>query len=159
MNTLKKLLLATTVICIAVTPALAKRHGGDGFMGHKGQGGMKMEMLKIALDLTEQQETEIQQIIDEQRKSTEPLREQVHANREAIRVVMDQDTLNEGQLHALMQEQSKLHTEMMVGKHATKTKIDQVLTPEQQQKHDELREARKERRGHKRLARNQQTQQ
>ena len=157
MMNLKKLLLAATVVCIAVTPALAKRHGGDGLMGHKGQGGMKLEMFKVALDLTEQQEVEIQQIIDAQREMTEPLREQVRANRVAIREVMDQETLNEAQLETLMHEQSKLHTEMMVGKHATKAKIDQVLTPEQQQKHQELRDVRKERRGHKRLARNQQT--
>lgn len=159
MMNLKKLFLAAAVVCIAVTPAIAKRHGGDGFMGQNGQGGMKLEMLKVALDLTEQQEAEIQQIISTQREKVDPLREQVRANREAIHEVMEQDVLNEEQLHALVQEQSKLHTEMMVGKHATKAKIDQVLTPEQQQKHEELREIRKEHRGNKRLARHQQAQQ
>lgn len=155
MNNLKGLLLAVTVICIAAAPALAKRHGGEGLTGHQGQGTKQMNMLKVALDLSEQQQTEIQQIIAEQQKKAAPLREQVRANREAVREVMVQAALDEGKLQALMQEQSELRTEMMIEKHATQAKVSQVLTPEQQQKHEELRQVRKEHRAQKRLARQQ----
>ena len=155
MKNLRNVFLALAITGIIAAPALAKQYGGDGFMGHKGQKGMNVERLKVALDLTDQQQADIQQIINQQREKAQPAREQAQNNRDAIRDVMDQETLDETKLQALMQEQSKLRTEMMIERHATKAKIDQVLSPEQKQKHDELRELRQEHRQHKKMARQQ----
>ena len=85
MKSYKKVLLALAVVCLASTPVLAKRFGDSGFTGHKGQGGMRIETLKVALDLTEQQQAEIQQIVNEQRENSQPLREEMQTRREAIR--------------------------------------------------------------------------
>ena len=153
MKTLRKVFLALAIVSIAAVPVLAKQHGGDGFMKHKGHKGMNMERLKVALDLTEQQQADIQQIINQQREKVQPVREQAQLNRDGIRELMDQENLDEAKLQALMQEQSKLRTEMMIERHATRAKIDQVLTPEQRQKHEELRELRQGQKKHKRFAR------
>lgn len=155
MTHLKKIVLAAVIIALASTPALAKRPGGEGDFRHYGKMHQNFEMLKVALDLTPQQQEEIQQIIAKKKESTMPLRTQVHENKDALRKIMDKEVLNESQLQVLMQEKANLQTEMMIEKHELKTKIDALLTPEQQLKHAELRKLRMERKGQRRFAKGQ----
>jgi len=75
------------------------------------------------------------------------LREETKLNREALRAVFDAEVLDEPRLRELINTQAKLQADMMVAKHATRDKIDQILTPEQQKKHEDFRQQRMEKKG------------
>lgn len=148
MNYFKTLILALIVTSLAVIPAYAKRFGQEGCFEQGGKGERHLAKVREELELTTQQEEQIQAIIVEQRKASADLRDKVHANREAIRNIFDQDILDESRLQELAQVQAGLQTELMITRHATRAKIDKILTPEQQQKHAELRQQHKDNRGY-----------
>ncbi len=147
MYNLKTLACATLLIILAVTPAYAKRHGCDGPFEHDGKGPEHSERFKQALDLTAQQETDLKKIHVESKEETTSLREETKLNREALRAVFDAEVLDEPRLRELINTQAKLQADMMVAKHATRDKIDQILTSEQQKKHKEFRQQRMEQKG------------
>lgn len=152
MKHINRIVLTLAIIALSAAPVFAKPHGGEGALGQGGKGHRNLEMLKLALDLTPQQQEDIQRVVAESRENSSELREKVHANKTALRDVMDENILNESQLEALLQEKTRLHKEMMIERHTTKAKINELLTPQQQSKHQELRQSRMERRGHKRFA-------
>ena len=150
MHNLKALVFATLLISLAVAPAYAKRHGWDGSFDHDGKGPEHSEQFKRALDLTPQQEADLKRIHNASKEETASLRQETKANSGAIRSVFEAEILDELRLRELTSEQAKLHADMMIEKHATREKVDQILTPEQQKKHKEFRQQRMERRGHRR---------
>lgn len=139
MNSLKILTLALLITSLTIAPAFAKRHGCDSQFDHDGKKPRQAERFKQALDLTPQQETDIQGIRSESRERTATLREATKANREAIRENFGAEALDETRLRELSREQAELRADMMIAKHAMRAKINQVLTPEQQSKHKEFR--------------------
>ena len=147
MNNLRFLTLALLITSLAIAPAFAKRHGCDNQFNHDGKRTGQIEQLKQALDLTPQQEVDIQEIRSASREQTASLREATQANREAIRESFGADTLDETRLRELIRAQAELRTDMMIAKHATRSKINQTLTPAQQSKHKEFRQQRMEQRG------------
>lgn len=149
MNYSKTFILALIVTSMAVAPAFAKRFGPEDCFEQGGKGKQHFAKISEALELTTQQEEQIQAIIAGQREATADLREKVQANRDAMHGIFDQEALDESRLQELTREQAELHTELMIAKHATRTKIDKLLTPEQQQKHAELRQQRRDHREHR----------
>jgi Spy/CpxP family protein refolding chaperone len=152
MYKLKTLALALLLTSLVIAPAFAKRHGGSGPCDHDGKGTGQIEQLKLVLDLTPQQETEIKGVFAESREKMAPLREKKHANKEAIHNIVDADVLDEPRLRELVREQTELHADMMIARHATRSRVNQILTPEQQEKRKALRQQRMEHKGSRRCA-------
>jgi Spy/CpxP family protein refolding chaperone len=145
MHNLKYLTLALLLITLATTPAFAKP-GQCGKACENGeQQATRLEHLKERLDLTAQQEAEIKEILASTEAKNEALREEKRVTREELREISRADTLDESRLRELVRKQSDQRTDMMIAKHATRTRINQVLTPEQQEQHEAFRQQRQER--------------
>lgn len=150
MYSLKRLALSLLLISLAIAPAYAKRHGFGDPLDHDGKGPGQIERLKQALDLTHQQEASLKGIHTESKEKTAVMREEAEANREAIKNVFDAEILDEPRLRELTSEQAKLRSDLIIEKHAMREKVNQVLTPEQQTKHEEFRQQRMKSKGQRR---------
>ena len=139
-------ILALTVLItsLAIAPAYAKRHAWDNPSQHVGKKYGQTERLKRQLDLTAQQQTELKAIRTESRERTASLREEAAENRVAIRDLLDAEDLDEPRLRELTREQAERHADQMVAKHGMRANVNQILSPEQQKKFEELRRQRAE---------------
>jgi Spy/CpxP family protein refolding chaperone len=149
MHNLKYLTLALLLVTLAITPSLAKPGQCDKSYENGEQQATRLEHLKERLDLTAQQETEIKEILASTKENNEALHEEKRVTREELREISGADTLDESRLRQLVRKQSDQRADMMIAKHATRTRINQVLTPEQQEQHEAFRQQRQERRGAK----------
>jgi protein CpxP len=147
MQNLRTLVVALLLTSLTVTPAFAKRNGCENFGEKGGQREGRIEQLKERLDLTEQQEADIKEIMAASKEGKEARREETRTTREAIREMSRAETLDESRLRELVRKQSDQRADMMIARHATRARINAVLTPEQQEKHEAFREHRQERRG------------
>ena len=147
MYKLKYLTLALLLATLAITPAFAEP-GQCGKACEKGeQQATRLEHLKERLDLTAQQETEIKEILASTKAKNEALHEEKRVTRKELREISRAETLNVSRLRELVRNQSDQRADMMIAKHATRTRINQVLTPEQQEQHEAFRQQKQERRG------------
>lgn len=119
--------------------------GKRGF-GKKGFGkrGGHARMFR-ALDLTEEQKTQIRQIRQASREKIQPIREQMKANRQRLAELSAGGTFDQAQVQAVAAQQGSLTAQMIVERESVKSQIFQILTPEQKAKAAELREQRKQR--------------
>jgi len=147
MHNLKYLTLALFLATLAITPAFAKpgQHGKACENGE--QQATRLEQLKERLDLTAQQETEIKEILATSKEKNEALREEKRTTRKELQEISRAETLDESRLRKLVRKQSDQRADMMIAKHATRTRINQVLSTEQQEQHEAFRQQRQERRG------------
>lgn len=147
MHKLRILVVSLLLTSLAIAPALAKRYACENFSEKGEQREGRFEQIKENLELTEQQAAEINEIIASNKEKNEVLREEKRATREAIREMSRAETLDESQLRALLRKQADQKADRMIEKHATRARINEVLTPEQQDKHAALRQQRYEQRG------------
>ncbi len=147
MYNLKHLTLALLLATLAITPAFAKPGQCGKACEKGGQQATRLEHLKERLDLTAQQETEIKEILASTKAKNEALHEEKRVTRKELREISRAETLNVSRLRELVRNQSDQRADMMIAKHATRTRINQVLTPEQQEQHEAFRQQKQERRG------------
>jgi len=116
--------------------------GGDGFFGsHGGPGFLRMlPRLAAHLELTEEQQTQIEAIVDAAQTEIEPLREQAQTERETFREGHEPGDFDEATFRAHFETQAQLHVEMQLIGSEMKSSVFNVLTPEQQAELLELRE-------------------
>jgi len=120
---------------------------GGGFFGGHGPGieGF-LDHAAVMLDLSEDQEGQIEAIIDESRPAIEALREQAGEARRQFHETFDPGAFDEGAVTAFAQGQSELHSQMMVLGLQTFSQVWSVLTPEQREQLEEMRTKMQERR-------------
>ncbi len=147
MHNLKHLTLALLLVTLAITPAFAKPGQCDKACENGEQQATRLEHLKERLDLTAQQEAEIKEILASTKAKDEALREKNRMTSKAFREISRAETLDESRLRELVRKQSDQRADMMIAKHATRNRINQVLTPEQQEQHETFRQQRQERKG------------
>jgi protein CpxP len=120
---------------------------GGGFFGGHGPGFENfLDHAACMLDLTDEQQTQIQAVIDESAPQMEALHEQAAEAREAFHETFDPGAFDEAAATAFAQGQSDLHAQMMVLGMRTHSRIWSVLTPEQREQLEERRAERQERR-------------
>ena len=115
--------------------------GGQGamtFEHHEERMGSKLEMMGTILDLTAAQKTEIEALYSKQWQEHQQLREQMHANRDAMRETQNPGDFNEADFRAKAAERAELKTDMMVEKAKLRQQVYNLLTPEQKEKADTL---------------------
>jgi len=149
MHNLKYLTLALLLVALAITPAFAKSGQCDKARENGEQQATRLEHLKERLDLTAQQEAEIKEILASTKVNNEALHEEKRVTREELREITRADTLDESRLRELVRKQSDQRADMMIAKYATRTRINQVLTPEQQEQQEAFRQQKQEHRGAK----------
>lgn len=116
----------------------------ESFLLDAGEGGhpfVRRIMARIAehLDLTGAQKTEIKSIISAERPLVEPLVRQLAATRKQLRNVSKNGNFDEAQVRSLASQQAQTVAELIVAKERVKSKIYNVLTPEQRAKAEKLR--------------------
>jgi len=94
--------------------------------------------LATALDLTDEQEAQIEAIIAAERPAMRPLREQIREGRSELRNLSRQGAFDEAAVREVASRLAETKTEMMVARTRVKSKIFAVLTPEQQELAEKL---------------------
>jgi protein CpxP len=119
----------------------------------KGKGrhsGHRLEMMAEVLDLTDEQRTQIKEIVAAEWKATKPLVRQLREKHKELREATQGVAFDEAAVRGLAAGQAETVTELIVAKARAKSKIFAVLTPEQQAKAEKIRPLWEGRRGHRR---------
>ena len=98
-------------------------------------------MARIAerLGLTEAQKTEIKSILVAERPVAEPLLRQLAATRKQLRDASRNGSFDEAQVRSLATQQAQTLAELIVTKERVKSKVYNVLTPEQRARAEKMR--------------------
>jgi protein CpxP len=123
-----------TAILLAVAAGLTASvyaQGPHGGFGHR-NGWMLTHMTK-QLNLTEAQQTQIKNILADERTRTKPLVQQLRQNQQAQNAKID-GSFDETQVRAFANNQAQIMRDLIIEKQRTKSQIYSVLTPDQRQK-------------------------
>lgn len=143
--------LTLIIIALLTVPAFAKRSGFSDMPRHEDRHMERIDHLSQILELTPEQQARVTDIITERRENMLKHREAVKNNREEIRGILDSETLDQGRLRELVDAQAELKLDRMTDQHRVRSEINQVLTPEQQEKHQAMQAMRQHHQGgHKR---------
>ncbi len=137
-------------VALISAPAFAKRHAWTDIHSDNSKPTERIEKLKRRLDLTPDQEAAIREIIIENRKKTDKQRDLKEATREEVRELMNADTLNKERLRELLHAQAEQRLVGMASRYETRTAINQLLTPEQQEKSQLWQQIKRDRKGFRR---------
>jgi periplasmic protein CpxP/Spy len=123
--------------------------GGQGFgrghWGHRGHRGFRSRLFS-QLNLTDAQKAQMKQFRQNFRESTKVLREDLRAKRGELRQAQQGDTFNEALTMQKLNEISALQVKMMGEQFKLKQEISSVLTPEQKNQLEQMREQMKAKR-------------
>lgn len=98
-----------------------------------------MKRMAARLELTEPQQEEIHTLIEAQMPTIKPLISQLMDSRKRLAEINDGDTFQEAETRSLVEQQSKALNELLVIKERLRHQINQVLTPDQRTKAEEMR--------------------
>lgn len=127
-----------TLVLTGMLGGIAYATGRDRGPGHFR--GFFIQRMAAQLGLSEEQQTQIRQILEEERTTTEPLRQQLKATHDQLRALGTDGVFNEVQVRVLAQQQAQTMTELIVAKERTKARIAAVLTPEQRERAKQMLE-------------------
>lgn len=127
---------AAAALAFGSFAVVAKAQGPRG--GHDGPGPL-MGMIGTAIGLTDAQKAEIKSIFETARTNNASLREEMKASREAEKAAVKAGK-SDAELAQLAASYSQLHTRLHTVRLQTEAKVYKVLTPEQREKADKLKE-------------------
>ncbi len=143
----------TTILILTFSAALATfavaGGPGKGVEFHKSgipRSEGHLERMSVMLDLTKEQKTRIAEILETSRQTTAQTREQVRTDREALRSTQRANAYDQEKVREMAHRLADSRVEMMQERHHIRQQIDAVLTPDQLQKKNEMRELHDQRR-------------
>jgi Spy/CpxP family protein refolding chaperone len=146
------LILSTVLVLVAAGGAILFAQG-PGPRGPRGGGpGMGGGLPLRALELTEAQRAQVQQLVQQHREATRALVERAQAARAAERQAMEAIPFNESQIRAATSATAEIEADLAVQQARLQSEIHGLLTAEQQQRLQKIR-ADREARMKERLAR------
>ncbi|HEY6064552.1 MAG TPA: Spy/CpxP family protein refolding chaperone [Thermoanaerobaculia bacterium] len=134
-------LLFALGVAVASAQDDSHRHGRMGPFGMHGL---------ARLDLTEAQKADVKRIMESRKATFETLRERIRADRDALDSVADSSSPNTSAVGAAYLKVRADREAMRAEHKATMDQIRSVLTPEQQQKLDTMKQEREKRFGERR---------
>lgn len=154
-------IIAITAMALAIPmSAQAGHHGGDEKKPHSEMrhhphsdqyGGMRMLQ---KLDLTETQQTKIDQIMKQQKETMKAAMADRRAQREDMKALVEQDTFDAAKAERLIAQQQDRERASKLGMLRTQHEIYKVLTPEQREKAKVMRAEWKEKMNERRNRKN-----
>jgi periplasmic protein CpxP/Spy len=142
MKNLAMKMMAVLVVLLLI-PATGFAAGeGWGKRGEMG-GGKHLARMASALDLTEDQKSQIRTIWTSEREKIAPLRQQMRENRQQIHQEALAVPFDEAAVRTLAAAQAEARTEMIVAHARVKNQVHAVLTPEQREKAEQFWQERK----------------
>ena len=148
----RTIVLTVALAAMVAIPAVAPAQGGfggpgrghHGPAGHFGPGGPDLgfwvERIGARIDLTEDQEAQIEAILEASRPAIERASEALRAGRDEWQASHEPGEFDEAAFRAHLAAQSELHADLMVAIHAAKAQVFGVLTPEQREELESMRE-------------------
>lgn len=130
------------IFAFAQGPEPGGRRGGP--FGPPGQGPMLMLPLR-QLGLSDAQQQQVRQLLQQYREQTRNLVDQVRAAEDARRTAVETVPVDEGRIRAAMEQLLDRQTELAIQQARLHSDIRALLTPEQQQQLEKLREEREAR--------------
>jgi Spy/CpxP family protein refolding chaperone len=133
-------IIAIIVLIAGGIFVLAQRAEKGGFGWH-GRG----EMMFHALNLTDEQKTQVKQIMDASKAKVEPIREQLKANHEKLEAATANGAFDEAQVTTIANEQAGLASQLIVERERAKSQVFALLTDDQKAKASEMKAKMQER--------------
>ncbi len=121
-----------TTLVVARSVRATEMHGGGMFSGHM------VRFFIDYLDLSDAQQTQVQQILAKDKPALQPLMQQMHQNRQQMRQLIENGTFDETKARALASQQTQTVTELAVQKAKMESDLYQVLTADQKTKLDKF---------------------
>jgi len=109
---------------------------------HQEQMETRLKRMGIILGLTEQQKNKLQSLSEKQWEKRQALRVEMQANQKDFRNYRQSKEFNPDEFRIKVQKFADLKAEMIVQRATAREQIFAILTPEQQQKAEDLRELR-----------------
>jgi protein CpxP len=94
------------------------------------------------LDLTDAQRTQVRQLVEQHRAEGRPLMERLRAAADAQRQAMEVVPADEGRIRTAMEELARVQADLAVQRARLQSEIVALLTPEQQERLQQLRAGR-----------------
>jgi Spy/CpxP family protein refolding chaperone len=130
------LLASSLALGLGPLAASAQAMAGDG--EHRGHSMMRLH----ALGLTEAQRDQVFKIFHDQAPAVHEQMKQVRLTREELRGLAMADRFDEGRARQLADAQAKALAALAVMRAQTMARVREILTPEQRQRMDQMREHR-----------------
>ena len=124
---------------IAGTASVASADYGHGYHRMGCEHGDRIARMQKTLGLSDQQVTKLKAIRDQYRPQKEKLRNQMRANHDQMRALMDKGNASDASVRTLAEKQGKLMADMIVLRAKMHEQMDKVYTPAQLEKRKELR--------------------
>lgn len=146
----KQILVAVLAASMAVgagLPAAAGMFGaGDGVNGTscvcrdagERSPGRHLEMLAVALDLSQEQKEQIEALVAAERSKNQQAHEQLREGRQELKALLNGAAFDEAAVRALAAKQAQERIDLMVERAKVRSEVLALLTPEQQVKAQEL---------------------
>lgn len=134
------------LLALGVTLASAEDFARGGHGGHRGMGGHGIMKGLSRLDLTEAQKTEVRRIMESRHAALESLRSRFQAERDALRAAADAPSPDPAAVGAAYLRVRANGETMRAERQKTMEEVRAVLTNEQREKFDTMKENVKERR-------------
>jgi protein CpxP len=129
--------VAMLLLAVGVVIASAQPHGRRG--GEFGGFGMPLQYMTDVLNLTDAQQSQVKSIFEAEKPNFKALRDQQKDFRKQMDAATQGGNFDEAKVRSIAQQQSQTFVEMAVAKARVKSKIWNVLTPEQRQKAEQLK--------------------
>jgi Spy/CpxP family protein refolding chaperone len=129
----------------------AERGGGHGahHRGHRGHHGggdmLPLGALGHRLELTDAQKEQAKALGETFRETTEPLREEIHANHQELKTLLDGNGASATQVGELMLEIDAARDQIAIQRDGLIEDFKEILTPEQLERFEEFQERWQER--------------
>jgi Spy/CpxP family protein refolding chaperone len=110
----------------------APKHGA-GMRRHFGQ------RMATELGLTDQQKTQIKQILENEKPKVQPLRDQLRNEHQQMAALTKDGAFDEAQVRNIANQQAQTQANLIVERQRVKSEIYQLLTPDQRTKADQMK--------------------
>ena len=136
---IKSILASTAIItAFAMVPITAFANMGDEGPQPAGNHSSHFKKMAKELQLTDQQRQQVKEIFAKNKPQAEPLMKQMHAERRALRSLIQADTIDEAAIRAQSAKLAAVEADMAVQHARVAKEIRAILTPEQIAKQKEL---------------------
>ena len=132
---------------IAVAKPYAKQFGGNGqpqltAEQHAERVEAQLKRIDLILDLSDSQEQQLAELFNQRWQERQKIRAERQDGRDERRAAMRSGELDEAEIRALAAERAELRADRMVERAEMKKQVYAILTPQQQEKADALRNTR-----------------
>jgi|GEM_PF-971422 len=124
-----------------------RRGAGMTYEQHEERMENRLEKMAVILDLTTEQQEKIESLSENNWKERQELRSKMQANRDALRAYRSSKTMDVDGFRAKARQQADLKADMMTQKIEHRAAIFAVMTPEQQEKAEQLWDMRRNNHG------------